>query len=107
MKKSLLWAWATILTLGTVYSAAQLAKDMFKLFLEVVCNPGLHSAGTNQWGRAGTEMKEKAAAMRYKVSTLPQDPRRRRMSLVLVLMSHPMTPSYPPLPPSPTACPEI
>ena len=70
MKKSLLWAWATILTLGTVYSAAQLAKDMFKLFLEVVYSPGLHSAGTNQWGRARAEMKEKAAAMRYKVSRM-------------------------------------
>ena len=70
MKKSLLWALATILTLGTRYSAIQLAKEMFKLFLEVVCSPGLDSAGTNQWGRAGTEMKEKAAAMRYKVSRM-------------------------------------
>ena len=70
MKKSLLWAWATILTLGTVYSAAQLAKEMFKSILEVVCNPGLDSAGTNQWRRAGTEIKEKATAMRYKVSRM-------------------------------------
>ena len=64
------WAWVTILTLGTLYSAIQLAKEMFKLFLEVVCNPGLDSAGTNQWRRAGTEMKEKAEAMRYKVSRM-------------------------------------
>ena len=40
------------------------------IFLEVVCNPGLHSAGTIQWGTAGAEMKEKAAAMRYKVSRM-------------------------------------
>ena len=65
MRKALLWAWATILTLGTLYSAIQLAKDMFKSFLEVVCSPGLHSAGTNQWRRAGMEMKEKAEAMRH------------------------------------------
>ena len=64
------WAWVTILTLGTLYSAIQLSKEMFKLFLEVVCNPGLHSDGTIQWGRAGTEMKEKAEAMRYKVSRM-------------------------------------
>ena len=65
MRKALLWA--TILTLGTLHSAAQPAKDVLKSFLEVVCSLGLHSAGTNQWGRARAEMMEKAAAMRYKV----------------------------------------
>ena len=70
MRRALLWG--TLLAIGKLYSSAQLAQDIFKSFLELVCSPGLGWAvqgsadGIHYWRRERAEIMKKAAAKRYK-----------------------------------------